>query len=76
MLVVEALPLASVTVYVTVFDPTLAQVNDVLLNTLVEIEQLSVDPFSTSLTDKVTFPVASNVNVNGVFALITGAVLS
>ena len=76
MLVVEAFPLASVTVYVTVFAPTFVQSTDVLLNTLVEIEQLSVDPFSTSLTDNVTFPVASNVNVNGVFALIAGAVLS
>jgi hypothetical protein len=59
-----------------VFDPTFEHVNDVLLNTLLEIEQLSVEPFSTSATAKVALPLASNVNVNGVFALITGAVLS
>jgi hypothetical protein len=52
------------------------QSNAVLLNDLVVIPQLSVEPFSTAATVKVDLPVASNDKVIVLFTDNTGAVLS
>ena len=55
----SVLPLASVTVKVTVFTPRFEQVKLVLSNTIVATEQLSVEPLSICAAVIVALPVAS-----------------
>ena len=55
-LAVLTFPLTSVTVKVTLFEPTLLQLKLVLLNDIVEIPQLSEVPLSTFTTEIVAEP--------------------
>ena len=61
----EELPLASVTVKVTVFSPMLLQSNVLGLTVLVAIPQLSVEPPSISAGVMLTIPLASNWSIIG-----------
>ena len=57
---VETIPLLSVTVRVTVFGPTLAQVNELGLTERVAMPQASEEPLSTWAAVIVALPVASS----------------
>ena len=60
---VELLPLLSVTVNVTVFEPTLEQVKLVGLAARLAMPQASLEPLSTSLAVILALPLASNCTV-------------
>src|SRR4029079_15524817 len=72
---VATLSLLSVTVSVTVFGPTLAQVKLLGLTLRLLIPHAPLDPLSTALASSVPFPVASRITVAGSHSA-TGSVLS
>src|SRR5438128_450865 len=72
---VETLPLLSVTVRVTVFGPTLAQVNELGLTLLEAMPQASLLPLSTCAAAMLALPLASSCTVMFLQAA-TGKVLS
>src|SRR5690606_21389470 len=69
-------PLTSVTVSVTVFEPTSAQVKSVTSMLVLAIAQLSALPLSTSAAVILAIPLASSWTVNGAAQLAAGASLS
>src|SRR5690606_28924531 len=73
---VEVFPFKSVTVKVTVFGPTSAQVKSATSIEVLAIPQASVLPFSISATVMLAFPLASSWMVNGAAQFATGATLS
>ncbi|SRX75318.1 hypothetical protein AEQU3_02312 [Aequorivita antarctica] len=73
---VELLPFTSVTVRVTVFGPTSAQVKSDISIVVVATPQLSVLPFSISATVMLAIPFISSWMVKGAAQLATGASLS
>src|SRR5690606_15309562 len=73
---VEVFPFTSVTVKVTVFGPTSAQVKSVRSIEVLAIPQASVLPFSISATVMLAFPLASSWMVNGAAQFAMGATLS
>jgi hypothetical protein len=62
---VALFPLLSVTVKVTVLNPTFEQLNVEGLTVILAIPQASEDPLSTFAAVIVPFPLASNTSVNG-----------